>query len=84
MTKTQSVVIPWFSVTCLALSPDSKTLVLGDLLGRIRLLQTYALSIQIELNTIRGPPTMAIALDPTCRVLGFGCLGGTLELRTLI
>jgi WD40 repeat protein len=90
MTKIQSVVVSGFIVSCFALSPDSKQLVIGDIKGRIRLLQTDDFSIQRDLNTGRGEPqptsnepVWCVAFDPTCRVLAFGCRDGRLVLRTL-
>ena len=86
MTKTQSVLIPGMSACCFAVSPDSKQLVVGDYMGRIRLVPTDDLSNQSELNTRRRSSKTAVfsvAFDPTCRVLAFGCRDGSLELRTL-
>jgi WD40 repeat protein len=85
MTKIQSVVIPRCRVTySLAFSPDSKTLVLGDCVGGIRLLETDDLSIQRDIDAIGlGMQVCAVAVDPTCRVLAFSCHNGRLELRTL-
>jgi WD40 repeat protein len=88
MIKSQSLVIPGFASLCSGVSPDSKTLVLGDLQGRIRLLhRDHLLGIQRDIDTRRVPPRNAplwsIAFDPTCRVLAFGCPDGRLELWTL-
>jgi WD40 repeat protein len=88
MTKTQSVVIPDFSAaSCFAVvSPNSKQLVVGDNMGRIRLFQTDDFSIQRDINTRRGSSSKdvwSLAFDPTCRVLAFGYRDGTVELRTL-
>jgi WD40 repeat protein len=89
MIKSQSVVIPGFASLCSGVSPDSKTLVLGDVQGRIRLLQTeYLLGIRRDIDTRRRPPINAplwsIAFDSsTCRVLAFGCSDGRLELWPL-
>jgi WD40 repeat protein len=46
ITKTQSVVMPGFIATCVAVSPDSKYLVYGGDKGRIQLFQTDDFSIQ--------------------------------------
>jgi WD40 repeat protein len=87
--KSQTAFIPGFASLCSGVSPDSKTLVLGDLQGRNRLHQTddLILGIQRDIDTRRPPPINAplwsIAFDPTCRVLAFGCPGGRLELWTL-
>jgi WD40 repeat protein len=82
MTKTQSVVMPGFSATCVAVSPDSKQFVYGDYNGRIRLLQTDDLRIQRVLDTTGV--VSSLAFDPTCGFLAFGCQDGRLiELRTL-
>ena len=91
MTKIRSVVVPGFVVSCFALSPDSKQLVLGDIKGRIRLVRTDDFSIQRDLDTGRGGPPSAearvpvwcVAFDPACRVLAFGCCDGRLELRNI-
>jgi hypothetical protein len=73
MTKTQSVVMPGFSATCFAVSPDSKQLVVGDIrMGIIRLVQTDDFSVQRDLYTRGGSSNMAVlsaAFDPACRVL---------------
>jgi WD40 repeat protein len=87
MTKTQYVVMPGFSTTCFAVSSDSKQLVIGDRIGRIRLLQADDFSLQTDLDT-RGEESsnvavLSAAFDPTCRVLAFCCDNGRLELRTL-
>ena len=83
MTKTQSVTMP--RPSCFAVSQDSKQLVVGGHMGRIRLLQSDTFSIQRDLNTRGRSPNMAVAVafDPTCRVLAFGCSRGTVELLTL-
>jgi WD40 repeat protein len=86
ITKTQSVVMPDFESTCFGLSPDAKQLVVCDYTGRIRLLQADDLRIQRDINTGGGGPDVPVwsfAIDPTCRVLAFGCQDGRLELRTL-
>jgi WD40 repeat protein len=86
MSKTKSVVMPDLFATCLAVSSDSKLLVCGGVLGRIRLVQTDDFSIQRDLD-IRGEgsnmPVYSVAFDPTCRVLAFGHQNGRLELRAL-
>jgi hypothetical protein len=86
MTKTQSVVVPGFIATCVAVSPDSKQLVYGGDNGRIRLLQTDDFSIQraLEVSATRVlPAAKSVAFDPTCRFLAIGCQDGGIELRTL-
>jgi WD40 repeat protein len=84
MTKTQSAVMPGFIVACVALSPDSKKLVYGDIKGRIQLLQTDDFSIQRGLDTAaEAKEVCTVAFDPTCSVLAFGCDDGRLELRSL-
>jgi WD40 repeat protein len=85
MNKTQSVVLPGFISTCIAVSPDSKQLVCGDVNGRIRLFQTDDFSIQRNLDATRAAEASvcSVAFDPTCRVLAFGRHDGRLELRTL-
>jgi WD40 repeat protein len=86
MTKTQSVVIPDFNAHCLAMSPDSKQLAVGDRWGRIRHLQAADFSIQKVVNAMRGSfrnPVLSLAIDPTCRVLAFGYRDGTVALCTL-
>jgi WD40 repeat protein len=82
--KTQSVVMPGFIATSLALSPDSKQFVVGDSIGRLRLLQTDDFSIQRDVDT-KGEviSISSVAFDPACRVLAFGYRDGRLELRTL-
>jgi WD40 repeat protein len=85
MTKTQSVVVPGFRATHIAVSLDNKQLVVGDRKGRIRLLQTDDLSIQRDLDP-RGEvmSLSSIAFDPACQVLGIGSShDGRLELRSL-
>jgi WD40 repeat protein len=88
MTKTQSVVIPGFGATCLAVSPDSKQLVIGAYTGKIRLLQADDFGIQRDLDS-RGevaretPAALSVAFDPTRRVLAIGYRNGGLELRSL-
>jgi WD40 repeat protein len=84
MTKTQSVVMPGFIVTCVAVSPDSKQLVYGSAKGRIQLLQTNDLSIQRDLDTIADAKAVcSVAFDPTCQFLAIGYRDGILELRSL-
>ena len=55
MTKTQSLVMPDFATTCFAVSPDSKQLVVGNVvdddMGGIRFFQAGDLSIQRDLDT---------------------------------
>jgi hypothetical protein len=83
MTKTQSVVMPGFLATHIAVSLDSKQLVVGDHKGT-RLLQTDDLSIQRDLDPIgEAMSPSSVAFDPTCRVLVIGCRDGRLELRSL-
>lgn len=89
MTNTQSTgFMPGLSFTCIAVSPDSKQVVVGDLSGRIRLLHTYDFSMQRDLDTRKrssgGLSVSSVAFDPTgtCRVLAFGFNDGTLELQT--
>jgi WD40 repeat protein len=82
-TMTKTVVMPGFTADWVAVSPDSKQLVVGDDDGRIRLIQTDTLSTQRALRTTgKGKAVCCVAFDPTCRVLAFGCHGG-LELRSL-
>jgi WD40 repeat protein len=84
MTTTQSVVMPRSRVSCVAVSPDSKQLVIGDCNGRIKLLQTDDFSIQRDFHTPGEAEAVGpVAFDPTCRVLAFGCDDGRLELRSL-
>lgn len=86
--------MPNFIATCWTLSLDSKQLVAGDAMGRIRLAPTDALSIQRDLIPSGGSSSrtavlsvavavMFVAFDPTCRFLAVGRRDGTLELRTL-
>jgi WD40 repeat protein len=82
ITKTQAVVMPDFTASHIAVTSDSKQLVVGDRKGRIRLLQTCDLSIQRDLNPAI-PPVWSVAFDPTCRFLAVGCADGGLHLRTL-
>jgi hypothetical protein len=84
MLRSQSVVNPGvFDVMCSSVSPNSKTLVLGDTKGRILLVPTDYFSIKKDLNARRGPPVCCVAFDPTCRVLAFGGHGGRPERLTL-
>jgi hypothetical protein len=87
MTKTQSVVKTGFIAKCVAVSPDSKQLVIVGSRGRIRLLQTDDVKIERDIDIIFGEaPTQgpcSAAFDPTCRFLAVGCQGGRLELRSL-
>jgi WD40 repeat protein len=84
MTKTQSVVMPGFFATRVAVSPDSKQLVVVDRRGRIRLLQTDDFSIQRDVDTTgEANAVCSVAFDPTCRVLAFAYQDGRLELRSL-
>jgi WD40 repeat protein len=82
MTKTQSVVMPGFTAAGVAVTLDSKQLVVIGRRGGIRLLQTDDLSIQRDLDP-RGEVMSSVAFDPTCRVLAFGREDGRLELRSL-
>jgi WD40 repeat protein len=84
MTKTQSVVMPGFTATHIAVSPDSKQVVVGDDEGRIRILQTDDFSIQRDMDTTgEAKAVCSVAFDPTCRVLAFGYSDGGLELRRI-
>jgi WD40 repeat protein len=84
MTKTQSVVMPGFTATRIAVSPDSKQLVVVGSRGRIRLLQTDDFSIQIDMDTTGEAKTVcSVAFDPACRILAIGSREGSLELRRL-
>jgi WD40 repeat protein len=84
MTKTQSEVMLGFVTACLAFSPDSKQLVVGDHNGRILLVQTDVWSIQRDLDTTgEAKAVRSAAFDPTCRFLAFGYQDGRLELRSL-
>jgi WD40 repeat protein len=87
MTNTRSVVMPGFIPFHIAVTSDSKQLVVVDQGGRVRLLQTDDLSIQRNLvprgETSAMPPVWSVAFDPTCRFLAFGCQHGRLELRSL-
>jgi WD40 repeat protein len=84
MTKTQSVVMPDFTANCVAVSPDSRQLVVGDLNGRIQLLQTEDFSIHRDMDTTgEAKAVCAVAFDPTCRVVAFGYHDGRLELRSI-
>jgi WD40 repeat protein len=84
MTKTQSVVMPGFTAAWVAVSPDSKQLVVVCSRGRIRLLQTDDFSIQRDLDTTgEGTAVCSVAFDPTCRILAIGYQDGSLELRSL-
>jgi WD40 repeat protein len=84
MTKTQSVVMPGFIATHLAVSPDSKQLVVVGRKGRIRLLQTDDFSIQRDMDTTgEAKAVCSSAFDPTCRFLAVGYQDGRLELRSL-
>jgi WD40 repeat protein len=86
MNKTQSVVMPRFVHSRIAVTSDSKQLVIVGRRGGI-LLQTDDLSIQRDLDPRKElpnmPPVCSVAFDPTCRVLAFGCDYGRLELRSL-
>jgi WD40 repeat protein len=68
----------------MALSGDSKYIVVGDKAGTIRLFQTKDFSIQRCLTTggeYSSNPVLSAAFDPTCpRVVAFGYLGGSVEL----
>jgi hypothetical protein len=86
MTLTQSIVLPGVIPNCVAVSPDSKQLVVVGSRGKIRLLQTEDVSIERDMDIIgeaaaQGP--CSAAFDPTCRFLAVGCQGGRLELRNL-
>jgi WD40 repeat protein len=84
MNKTQSVVMPRFNATCVAVSPDSKQLVCVGHKRRILLLQTDDFSNQRDLDTTaEAKAVCSIAFDPSCRVLAIGCDDGTLELQSL-
>jgi WD40 repeat protein len=87
MTKTQSVIMPWFIPSHIAVTSDSKQLVVVGRRERIRLLQTDDLSIQRDFDPRKGMPNMpsalSVAFDPTCRVLAVGYRDGGLELRSL-
>jgi WD40 repeat protein len=87
MTKIQTVCIPGFSAACLAVSPDSKQLVVGNTRGRIRLVQIDDFSIQKDLvprGVSSSTTVLSLAFDPTCRgVLALGCRDGLLDLLTL-
>jgi WD40 repeat protein len=85
MTKTQSVVIPDVSsgMSCFALSPDSKQLVLGIPMRGIRLFRSDDFSIERDLVPRGVSPIFYAAFDPTCRVLALGSRDGIVELRTL-
>jgi WD40 repeat protein len=86
MTMTHSVVIPGCIAACVAVSPDSKELVIGDHKGRIRLFQTDDFSIQRDMDTTGAATAQAVrsaAFDPTCRFLAVGCQDGRVELRSL-
>jgi WD40 repeat protein len=90
MTKTQFV-MPHFTSTCFAVSPNRKILIVGDNMGRIRLLQADDFSVQRDLDS-RGKSSepewgsnvavVSVALDPTFQVLAC-CCDGTVVLRTL-
>jgi WD40 repeat protein len=83
MTKTQSVVTPGCIGACVAASPDSKQLVIGDCKGRIQLLQTDDFRIQRFLDaTGEAKALSSVAFDPACRVLAIAHHGGGLELRS--
>jgi WD40 repeat protein len=82
MLTSQSVLLPGFASVCSAFSPDSKQLVIHDVKGQIRLLQTDNFNIQKYLNTGRGG--RCVAFDPTCRVLAIGSYNeGTVQLRSI-
>jgi WD40 repeat protein len=87
MTKTQTVCMPGFSAACLAVSPDSKQLVVGDTRGRIRLVQIDDFGIEKDLvprAASSSTTVLSLAFDPTCRgVLALGCRDGLLDLLTL-
>jgi hypothetical protein len=84
-TKTQSVFMPSLRAACVAVSPDSKQLVVGESRGRIRLLHTDDFNVQRDLDTggeVQVRAVLYVAFDPTCRVLAW-CCGGRLQLQTL-
>jgi WD40 repeat protein len=84
MTKTQSVVMPGFLASYIAVAPDSKQLVVSDYRGVLRLLQTDDLSNQRDLYPTGAVTYLSsVAFDPSCRVLAIGCDDGTLELQSL-
>jgi WD40 repeat protein len=86
MTKTQYVVMPGFKANCVAVSPDSKQLVVGGEDASIRLIQTDDFSMQQALEgsaTRVLPAVLSVAFDPTCRFLAVGCHDGRLEIRNL-
>jgi WD40 repeat protein len=86
MTTTQSVgMVPRFTATCVAVSPDGRQLVVGDLKGRIQLLHAGDFSVQRDVMNATGEAkaVCAVAFDPTCRVVAFGHHDGGLELRSL-
>jgi WD40 repeat protein len=84
MTKTQSVIMPGFIATCVAVSPDSKQLVYGGDNGSIQLLQTDDFRIQRDLDTTaEAKKVCSVTFDPACRVLAIGYHVGQLELRSL-
>jgi WD40 repeat protein len=83
MTKTQSVVMPDFTAVCVAMTSDSKQLVVCDFTGKIRLLQTNDFSVQRDLEASAMPPVWSVAFDPTFRFLAIGCQDSKFELRSL-
>ena len=69
MTEIQSVVMPNFIATCWTLSLDSKQLVVGDAMGRIRLVPTDDLSIQRDLIPSGGSSSRTTVLSVGVAVL---------------
>jgi WD40 repeat protein len=84
MTKTQSVLMPEFIATCVAVSPDSKQLVYGSYDGRIQVFQTDDFNIQRDMDTTGEEEAVrSVAFDATSRVVAFSSDDGRLELRRL-
>jgi WD40 repeat protein len=84
MTKTQSVLMPEFIATCVAVSPDSKQLVYGSYDGRIQVFQTDDFNIQRDMDTTGEEEAVrSVAFDATSRGVAFSSDDGRLELRRL-
>jgi WD40 repeat protein len=86
MTKNQHVVMSGFEAKCVAVSPDSKQLVVGGEDASILLIQTDDFSIQRALEVSAThvlPSVLSVAFDPTCRFLAVGSQNGRLEIRSL-
>jgi hypothetical protein len=84
MTKTKSVIMPGFIAAFVAVSLDSKQLVVVDTQGRIRLVQTDDFSIQRDMDTTGEANVVCYAaFDPTCQFLAVRCQDERLELRSL-